>query len=454
MKLLNLAQTILVSAGLLLHIVMTESITSSLTNNNSQINENKNEKTQGSTSTSPKAMSEACKQSFSLENVNQLNQLASQCHTIGGSLSFNNYVDAVINLKNIETIEGDLIMEHSASIVRVECPNLKTIKGEFKIQSLTSLTAIHLKELNAVASIYWRVVPILSSVEFTKGLDSISKITLSDTSLVGFNGFNEGMVDQLAVLNINNNRFMESVECNMKSVSETLSIQSNARELQVSFKNLIWANNMTVKDAASISIPNLQFVNNSLEFIDNFFKVIEIPKLKGIGGTLSLDSNKELTEVDMNNVSDIFGGVVITKNTNLEKIFFLKSLQVIGGAIQFSGNIKEVGFPKLRLIKGSVNIASTSNELDCSSWTAPPNGISIIRGGKILCSSGKRQTKISLSDKGEILNSDTTDLENQKKKDIVNKNIGNKIQTPGFMPLLVSAFLFAITIEISKNFLM
>lgn len=452
MKLLNVGTASLFAAVLSLHTVMAASVADSQFKNNSQFNKNEN-KEQDATSTSTRLDSEACKQSFFVENINQLHQLASQCQTIGGSLNFNNYVDAVIDLKNIETIEGDLVMENSASIVRVECPKLTTIKGEFKIQSLTSLAAIHLRELNSVDSIYWRVVPILSTVEFTKGLNSVNKITISDTSLVGFNGFNDGKVEQLAVLNINNNRFMESVVCNIKSVSETLSIQSNARELQVSFENLIWANNMTIKDSDSISIPNLQFVNHSLEFIDNFFKIIEIPKLKGIGGTLSLDSNKELTEVDMNNVSDIFGGVMITKNKNLGKIHFLKSLQVIGGAIQFSGNIKEISFPKLRLIKGSVNIASTANDLDCSSWTAPPSGISIIRGGKILCSSGKQQTQISLSDKGEILNSDTTDLENQQNKDIVSKNIGNKIHLPGFMPLFVCAFLFIITIEFTKNFI-
>lgn len=415
---------------------------------------NKNDKDQKEDAkvNAPRPIAEACKKSYSLENVGQLNQLASQCHTIKGSLNFDNYVDPVVDLGGIENIEGDLVMENSASIVRIDCPKLATIKGEFKIQALTSLTSIHLRELNAVDSIYWRVVPILSTVEFTKGLTKINKITISDTSLVGFEGFSGGKVEQLSIFNINNNRFMESIVCNVRSVSEKLTIQSNAREIQVSLDNLVWANNMTVKDSSSISIPNLQFVNNSLEFIDNHFQSISIPKLQGVGGTLSLDSNKQLTKVDMNNVSDVFGGIMITDNTNLEKIDFLKSLQQIGGAIQFSGKIKEISLPKLRLVKGSVQINSTSDELDCSSWTTPPSGISIIRGGKILCSSSKKQTKISLSDKGEILNTDTTDLElNQQKKEIISKSFGNKLDFSTNISLIIGAISLILTFVITKN---
>ncbi|XBW37404.1 hypothetical protein QEN19_002984 [Hanseniaspora menglaensis] len=394
----------------------------------------------------PRSIAEVCKKSYSLENMSQLNHLSRQCHTIKGSLNFNQFVDPIIDLGGIENIEGDLIMENSASIVRVECPNLKSIGGEFRIQALTSLNSINLKELDSVNSIYWRVVPILSIVDFTKGLRNINRLTISDTSLAGFEGFEKDKVNQLTVLDINNNRFMEFINCNVKSVSEKLSLQSNAKEIKVSLNNLVWANNMTVKDTSAIFIPNLQYVNNSLEFIDNHFQLIDMPKLEGIGGTLSIDSNKELNKVNMNNVSNILGGIMISKNDQLDSIDFLKSLLQIGGAIQFSGKIQKINFPKLKLVKGSVYINSTSDELDCSSWISPPNGISIIRGGKIICSSSKKQTKISLSDKGEVLDSDTTDLDTSKNhKDISKKNSALKMS----QSIKVPVFLSFITIFLS-----
>lgn len=400
----------------------------------------------------PRPINDICKKSYSIENGAQLNRLSSECHTIIGSLTFDSYQDPIVDLGNIEVIDGNLVLENSANIVRIDCPKLNTIKGEFKIQVLTSLTSIHLKELQTVQKIYWRVVPILSTVEFVKGLSKIEEVTISDTSLVGFEGFSGGKVEQLKVFNINNNRFMETINCNIQSVSEHLSIQSNAKEIQVSMDKLVWANNMTIRDTSMVSSPNLQYVNNSLEFISNHFSEIDLPKLKAIGGTLRLDNNKALSKIDMNNVSDVFGGVMITSNNNLERIAFLKSLQQIGGGIHFTGSMKEIDMPKLRLVKGSVQINSTSDELDCSSWTSPPSGISIIRGGKIECSSSKKQTKISLNDKGEILDTATTDLDpTNSKSRVVNKNLGiqhHTSETLGYIVAITSICLFFL---VSRN---
>ena len=400
----------------------------------------------------PKPINDICKKSYSIENGAQLNRLSSECHTIVGSLTFDNYQDPIVDLGNIEVIDGNLVLENSANIVRIDCPKLNTIKGEFKIQVLTSLTSIHLRELHTVQKIYWRVVPILSTVEFVKGLSKIEEVTISDTSLVGFEGFSGGKVEQLKVFNINNNRFMETINCNIQSVSEQLSIQSNAKEIQVNMDKLVWANNMTVRDTSMLSSPNLQYVNNSLEFISNHFTEIDLPKLKAIGGTLRLDNNKVLSKIDMNNVSDVFGGVMITSNNNLEKVTFLKSLQQIGGGIHFTGSMKEIELPKLRLVKGSVQINSTSDELDCSSWTSPPSGISIIRGGKIECSSSKKQTKISLNDKGEILDTATTDLDpTDSKSRVVNKNLGIQHHTSETLGYIVAITSIALFFLISRN---
>ena len=392
-----------------------------------------------------KPINEICKNSYSVESAAQLNRLSNECHIIQGSLTFSSYKDPIVDLGNIEVIEGNLVMENSANIVRIDCPKLNTIKGEFKIQVLTSLTSIHLRELHTVQKIYWRVVPILSTVEFIKGVSQIEEVTISDTSLVGFEGFSREKVKQLKIFNINNNRFMETINCDIQSVSQQLSIQSNAKEVKVSMNSLVWANNMTVRDASMVSSPNLQYVNNSLEFISNHFSAIDLPKLKAIGGTLRLDNNKVLNKINMNNVSDVFGGIMITSNNNLEKIDFLKSLQQIGGGIYFNGNIKEIELPNLKLVKGSVQINSTSDQLDCSSWTAPPSGISIIRGGKIECSSSKKQTKISLNHKGEILDTATTDFDPVDSTKVVNKNYGITAKTSdtlGYIVAFTSIFLF------------
>lgn len=81
---------------------------------------------------------------------------------------------------------------------------------------------------------------------------------------------------------------------------------------------------------------------------------------------------------------------------------------MIGGAIQFKGNIKDTDFPNLRLVKGSAIIQSTSDELDCSKWVTPNSGSSIIRGGKIECEPKGKKSSANVRQDGTVLDRTTT----------------------------------------------
>ncbi|KAH3899551.1 uncharacterized protein SCDLUD_003828 [Saccharomycodes ludwigii] len=299
--------------------------------------------------------------------------------------------------------------------------------------------------LEHVDVLEWKVVPILSTVSFDTGLKKIKEIIISDTSLVDFDIFKN--IEDLAVLNINNNRYMESIDSNAKTISRQLSISANARDLVVSFPQIEWANNITIRDVVSADLPTLEFVNNSAEFIDNFFTELKLPNVKSIGGTLGIIENYHLKNVDLEEVSDIFGGLMITNNSEIETINFLPNLQHIGGAIQFDGKFKDTNFPKLKLVKGSVFINTNSNNMNCNKWTAPENGLSIIRGGKIICISGRKQSTVRLSEDGQILNKDESDVaeETQIKENSGNMGIlNNKISISWVIGFAIIAVLLTI----------
>ncbi|KAL6947402.1 hypothetical protein ACO0QE_002286 [Hanseniaspora vineae] len=339
-----------------------------------------------------------------VSNAHQLQELQDQCSTVTGDLIFQNYVDPIINLGSIKVIQGSLVVEESSSLVRFEAPQLKEVGHEFKLKRLTSLTSIYMENLSTVETIMWKVLPILSTAQLGSSFKKTKKIIISDTSLTSFDGCHN--LKELSVLNLNNNRFMEEITCDVESVSQQLSIAANARDIAISLKELQWANNITIRESSKIELPKLESVKNSMEFIDNYFSTLKIPNLENIGGTLGLLENRNLKTIDMNNLTEISGGIMISKNSQLKSIDFFSKLQQIGGAIQFDGTIDKVEFPKLKLVKGSVSIISDSNDLDCSQWTSPKNGLSIIRGGKITCSSLKKETNISLNENGEILDSD------------------------------------------------
>ncbi|SCU95522.1 LAFA_0G00804g1_1 [Lachancea sp. 'fantastica'] len=356
------------------------------------------------------AVAEICKKDVhNIESAGQLYQLQQSCRSIVGTVQITDFMDPVIDLGGLQSINGDLIIENLPEVVRIQGHNLVSVGGTFKIDSLTSLTSIYLPSLHHFDVMEWKVVPTLTSLSLAPNISHAKRVTISDTSLVGIDVLEN--IDDLEILNINNNRYMEYVKSNVKQVHEQLSISSNARELQVEMPSLLWANNLTVRDVASISFPRLQYVNKSLEIIENNFESFEAPVLKTVGGTLGVIQNSRLARVDFSNVTTIQGGLMIANNSNIDKIDFLPELREIGGAIQFIGTFHDTDFPRLRLVRGSALVRSTSSALDCSKWITPVSGNSIIRGGRIVCTTGQSRNTARVSEDGKLLDHQETQFE-------------------------------------------
>lgn len=235
--------------------------------------------------------------------------------------------------------------------------------------------------LKSANSLDWKVLPILSTVHFGDSLNVAQNIVISDTSLTSFSGF---IANDLKTLDINNNRFLESITATVENITESLHIASNSENLNVNLSSLKFANNLTIHEASKLELSNLENVENSASFLNNNFKQLKLPKLKGIGGTLRVSKNPNLSQIELPQVDEIGGGLVVINNTNIEKINFLPNLSIIGGAIELMGNIKEIQLKSLKLVKGSARIKSLTSSFDCSKWTTSEIG-STIRGSRIEC---------------------------------------------------------------------
>ncbi|SCU95069.1 LAMI_0F00826g1_1 [Lachancea mirantina] len=347
------------------------------------------------------AVDELCKKDVhNVESAADMMQILQKCKHVDGSIHVLEYSDPIIDLGSLQSIGGDLILQDLPMVVRLQGPNLANIGGELKLHSLTSLVGVSLPHLQHFDALDWRVVPTLTSVELAPNVSSAKRIIISDTSLTALEGFE--FIEELEVFNINNNRYMETVKSNLKRVHEQLSVSANFKEIQVEFPHLIWAKNLTVRDVSSISLDSLQYVNQSLEVIENYFETFSVPELKSVGGTLGVIENPKLHSVDFANLTNIHGGFMLANNSLISQINFLPELREIGGAIQFMGAFQNIECPKLRLVRGSALIQSTSSALDCSKWTSAANGNSIIRGGRIICTSGKRQNSVRVHEDGSL----------------------------------------------------
>jgi hypothetical protein len=357
-------------------------------------------------------MSSACKQDFyDIHTQADLDDITSQCSDIAGSIVINGYHSPVIDTGELQTVGGDVMVVNASSLVRINLSKMAVIGGTFGLKELTSLTSVNAPHLNTVGVIDWRVLPIMSTVNFESGIVDVNSITISDTSMIGFFGFD---VDRLDTLNINNNRFMESISSNLKGISRKLSISANARNAQVDFPKLEFANNITIRDVGSLNIQNIENVNASMELINNNFNIVKFPKLKTIGGTLSLIENYNLRDAEFFAVDDIGGGLMIVNNTNINKINSFPRLSSVGGAIEFEGDFRETSFGKLNLVRGSASIKSTLDSFDCSRWIrgGDQNGTqsSIIRGGKIVCTSAGKQQVVKYDQDGTVVDEEISFL--------------------------------------------
>ena len=369
-------------------------------------------------------ISELCKKDLHvIESSHDLFHLQNQCEFILGSLKVTNYDSNILDLNSLRAIGGDLIIQDSPELIRIQAGNLNKIEGLFQLQGLTSLVSVEIPTLKFCQSLEWKVVPILNYVSMdSQNIEIIKDIVISDTSLANIENFNK--VQEIDTFNINNNRFLETIHSNVKTIRGQFSVHANAKELELEMPHLREVENITIRDTSLVYLPQLTKVKSSLEFIENYFYELNLNNLQKIGGTLGIINNVNLIKVNLENVTDIQGGLMIADNESLEDITFLPNLKQIGGAIFFEGSFKDIMFDSLKLVKGSAFIKSSSNVLDCNKWTNPSNGRSIIRGGKFTCISGKKENTLNVKQDGTIIEKGYKDLTQEgedSKKRVISK---------------------------------
>lgn len=283
-------------------------------------------------------------------------------------------------LDNLESLEGSLSIVQSPNLVRIEAPRLRAISKVFHMEKLTSLILVEMPLFASVSTLEWRVLPILANFNFAN-VTGLQSILISDTSLTAISGFSS---PKLKTLDINNNRYMESLKSDVSQVSEKLHIAANADNMVVELKNLVSAQNISVHNLAGLDVSKLEEVKGSINVIANRFSEVKMPKLANVGGTFSISRNEYLETIDLTNLHEIGGGLKLNSNPSISRIDFLPKLSIIGGALELVGNIKQVGMKSLKLVKGSARIQTSDPTFDCAAWKQK-EATNVVKGGKIEC---------------------------------------------------------------------
>lgn len=315
----------------------------------------------------------------------------SGCETLVGNLTISGSLGSAA-LASVKELQGSLTIFNATSLSSFSADSLETITDSLVLQQLTILTSASFGSLEQVDTIEFITLPAIST--FTTNLKSANIIYVSDTALESVNAF--ASLQEVSSFNINNNKDLTNLESALETVSEALEFTSNGNDANVTFDNLVWANNITLRDVSSASFSSLQAVNASLGFINNTISTLNMSLLASVGGSFSIVSNDDLTNVQCSNLTTVGGGFVIANNTDLTQITGFSKLSSVGGAFVVTGNYTQLDVSSLKSVKGGADVETTSGNFSCDALKSLQSKGGI-QGDSFVCKNGASSTSIKLS---------------------------------------------------------
>jgi len=332
------------------------------------------------------ASASVCDDDFTIESDGDVAEIAS-CKKLDGTLTVGKKTLNVVLPQGLTSITGDLVADGAAGLGSFEAPTLATIGGSFTLKGLTVLGRLSFPNLVSVGDISWATLPALSTLDFTKEITKAKTVLITDTYLSSLRGINLEQADRF---NINNNRYLKTVDVALGNVTDLLIIEANGKGVVASFPDLKWANNITIRDAGEVSFPVLEEIRSSAAFVNNTFSDLALPELTEVGESLAFISNSQLTNLTVNSLTEVGGTFQIANNTKLDTVDGFEKLAVVGGAIDLSGTFSTVELPSLDDVRGGFNLQSTNN-VSCTSFKELQGGV--VKGDDFTCEGSKERAE-------------------------------------------------------------
>ena len=216
--------------------------------------------------------------------------------------------------------------------------SLSQIDETFFLKDITILTNLQFPALTSVSVIDWSGLPNLQGLSFTAGVSQASGVQIANTQLGSLDGINLEVVDTMIIVN---NPLLNDISMQLGNVSNSFRVEANGRDVNLELPNLIWANNMTLRNVSNLNIDSLSYVNGTMGFYSNFMQDISAPNLTTVGKTLAFGDNGMLNNVSMPQLKSIGGGFQIANNTKLADVDGFPRVASVGGAIDFFGVFTE-----------------------------------------------------------------------------------------------------------------
>ncbi|EEA27964.1 cell wall protein Ecm33 [Talaromyces marneffei ATCC 18224] len=287
----------------------------------------------------------------------------SSCETFEGDIVILPQAANGLTFNGIQEITGSLTADGATNVTSISAPRLTTIGDEFGLSGIILLTSLNFPELLTVGSINFQALPNLQAFTFTKGISKAGSVVITNTGLTTLAGIKLSTVENF---DLTANTALISVNVNdIKNVTGNLVFAANNMKLIIELPNLVSAQNMTFRNASSISVPSLASLAGGLGLIGNSISNFSAPNLTTCAD-LDFDNNANLVEISMPQLTTLTGGLSVSNNDKLDIISFPK-LSKVQGAIDLTGGYTNVSLPALTQVKGGFNAESTGN-FSCSAF--------------------------------------------------------------------------------------
>ncbi|CAR29607.1 ZYRO0G12694p [Zygosaccharomyces rouxii] len=316
----------------------------------------------------------------------------SSCQTLVGNLTVSGSEIQTGSLNGVKNLEGSLTIYNASNLVQFNADTLQNISHSLNLQLSTSLQTASFNGLEEVDTIKMVALPQLH--DFETNVKKANVVYISDTSLKTVHAFGE--LQKVRSFNLNNNKDLANLESSLESVEDELEFSANGQDANVTFNDLKWANNITLRDVHRASFVSLKQVNSSLGFINNTIDSLNLSNLTSVGGSLSFVSNRNLTGINATNLEEVGGGFVIANNSNFKLIGGFPKLSKVGGAISVVGNYTYLDLESLNSVKGDGDFETNSGNFSCSSLKSLQSKGGI-KGDSFVCKNGAQSTSIKLS---------------------------------------------------------
>ncbi|GAV55903.1 hypothetical protein ZYGR_0AZ00740 [Zygosaccharomyces rouxii] len=320
----------------------------------------------------------------------------SGCQTVVGNLTISGSEIETGVLNGVKNLEGSLTIYNASNLVQFNADNLQNISHSLNLQMSTALETASFNGLEEVDTIKMVALPKLH--DFETNVKKANVIYISDTSLKTVHAFEE--LQKVRSINLNNNKELGNLESSLESVEDELEFSANGDDANVTFNDLKWANNITLRDVHRASFVSLKEVNSSLAFINNPIDSLNLSNLTSVGGSLSFVSNRNLTNINATNLEEIGGAFVIANNTKLFKVGGFPKLSKVGGAVSVVGNFSYLDLESLKSVKGGGDFETNSGNFSCSSLKSLQSKGGI-KGDSFVCKNGAHSTSIKMSSKSD-----------------------------------------------------